>query len=88
VPVLHPGLSPVSFRAGDRKVKSRKTPVQSWFLDSTCARLLAVGGQHFTTHTAPINPMYGLHESLVMLEEEGLRILAATARCTRSSRPG
>lgn len=23
-------------------------------------------------HTAPINPLYGLHESLVMLQEEGL----------------
>jgi aspartate aminotransferase-like enzyme len=29
-------------------------------------------GKHTDHHTAPINPIYGLHESLVMLEEERL----------------
>jgi alanine-glyoxylate transaminase/serine-glyoxylate transaminase/serine-pyruvate transaminase len=69
-----PGLSPVSFsqRAIDR-IQSRKTTVQSWFLDLN----LVLGywqsaGKRTYHHTAPINPMYGLHESLVMLEEEGL----------------
>ncbi len=47
--------------------------VQSWFLDLN----LVLGywqsaAKRTYHHTAPINPMYGLHESLVMLEEEGL----------------
>jgi len=69
-----PGLSPVSFseRAIER-IKARKTPVQSWFLDLN----LVLGywqsaGKRTYHHTAPVNPMYGLHESLVILEEEGL----------------
>lgn len=69
-----PGLSPVSFseRAIER-IRARTTPVQSWFLDLN----LVLGywqsaGKRTYHHTAPINPMYGLHESLVMLEEEGL----------------
>ncbi|OJW83900.1 alanine--glyoxylate aminotransferase family protein [Thiobacillus sp. 65-1402] len=69
-----PGLSPVSFsERAIEKIKSRKTPVQSWFLDLN----LVLGywqsaGKRTYHHTAPINPMYGLHEALVMLEEEGL----------------
>lgn len=69
-----PGLSPVSFspRAVE-KIQSRKTAVQSWFLDLN----LVLGywqsaGKRTYHHTAPINPMYGLHEALVILEEEGL----------------
>jgi alanine-glyoxylate transaminase/serine-glyoxylate transaminase/serine-pyruvate transaminase len=30
------------------------------------------GGTRTYHHTAPINPLYGLHEALVMLAEEGL----------------
>jgi alanine-glyoxylate transaminase/serine-glyoxylate transaminase/serine-pyruvate transaminase len=69
-----PGLSPVSFsqRAVDA-VKARKTPVQSWFLDLT--KVMAYwdgsGGRSYH-HTAPVNALYGLHESLVMLAEEGI----------------
>jgi len=69
-----PGLSPVSFsEKAIARIKSRTTPVQSWFLDLT----LVLGywqsaGKRTYHHTAPINPMYGLHEALVMLEEEGL----------------
>ena len=69
-----PGLSPVTF--SDRaiaKVKARKTTVQSWFLDLN----LVLGywqsaGKRTYHHTAPINPLYGLHEALVILSEEGL----------------
>jgi alanine-glyoxylate transaminase/serine-glyoxylate transaminase/serine-pyruvate transaminase len=69
-----PGLSPVSFsEKATERIKARTTPVQSWFLDLT----LVLGywqsaGKRTYHHTAPINPMYGLHEALVMLEEEGL----------------
>ncbi|HEY9097460.1 MAG TPA: alanine--glyoxylate aminotransferase family protein [Thiobacillus sp.] len=69
-----PGLSPVSFsERAVARVKARTTPVQSWFLDLN----LVLGywqsaGKRTYHHTAPINPMYGLHEALVTLEEEGL----------------
>lgn len=69
-----PGLSPVSFsERAIARIKARTTAVQSWFLDLT----LMLGywqsaGKRTYHHTAPINPMYGLHEALVILEEEGL----------------
>ena len=69
-----PGLSPVSFspRAIDR-IQARRTPVQSWFLDlSLVLGYWQSAGKRTYHHTAPINPMCGLHEALVMLEEEGL----------------
>lgn len=71
-----PGLSPVSFN--DRaveKIKNRKTMVQSWFLDLNLVMAYwgdGGGGARSYHHTAPINALYGLHESLVILEEEGL----------------
>lgn len=69
-----PGLSPVSFSANaQEKIKNRKTKVQSWFMDLN----LVMGYWGGTTkrayhHTAPINALYGLHEALVILQEEGL----------------
>ena len=69
-----PGLSPVTFseRALD-KVKARITPVQSWFMDLNLVLGYWSGeGKRTYHHTAPINPLYGLHEALVMLAEEGI----------------
>lgn len=69
-----PGLAPLSFseRALDR-MKARKSKVQSWFLDLTLLMgYWSGGGRRAYHHTAPINPLYGLHESLVMLKEEGI----------------
>lgn len=68
-----PGLSPVSFgeRAVD-KFKSRKTPVQSWFMDLNLVLGYWNEAKRTYHHTAPVNALYGLHESLVMLAEEGL----------------
>ncbi|MFO7655195.1 MAG: alanine--glyoxylate aminotransferase family protein [Candidatus Krumholzibacteriia bacterium] len=69
-----PGLSPVSFgpRALDR-LKSRRRKVQSWFLDLTMIVDYWSGtGKRAYHHTAPINSLYGFHEALVMLHEEGL----------------
>ena len=69
-----PGLSPVTFspRAVE-KIKARKTKVQSWFMDLNLV-MSYWGGEVKRSyhHTAPINPLYGLHEALVMLIEEGL----------------
>ena len=69
-----PGLSPVTFseRAVER-VKTRKTKVQSWFMDLNLVLGYWGGaGKRTYHHTAPINPLYGLHEALVILKEEGL----------------
>ena len=71
-----PGLSPVSFSAAAlERVKSRTTPVASWFLDLSLVMAYwdGTGGRSYH-HTAPVNPLYGLHESLVMLFEEGLDV--------------
>lgn len=69
-----PGLSPVSFsdRALD-KIKKRQHKVQSWFLDLNL--IMGYWGSETKRtyhHTAPVNALYGLHESLVILQEEGL----------------
>ncbi len=69
-----PGLSPISFseRALER-VKSRKQRAQSWFMDlNLVLGYWGSGAKRTYHHTAPINALYGLHESLVMLQEEGL----------------
>ena len=75
-----PGLSPVSLsaRAVD-KIKARKTKVASWFLDLTLVMgYWGSSAKRTYHHTAPVNALYGLHEALVMLQEEGLE--AAWAR--------
>jgi len=69
-----PGLSPVSFseRAAEA-IKNRKTKVQSWFLDlSLVMGYWGAGARRAYHHTAPINNLYGLHEALLILKEEGL----------------
>jgi len=69
-----PGISPVSFseRALD-KIKNRNTRVQSWFLDLNLVMGYWGSGQKRAYHhTAPVNALYGLHEALVMLKNEGL----------------
>ena len=69
-----PGLSPVTFSAKAAEViKSRKTPVQSWFLDMNLVMGYWGGStERAYHHTAPINNLYGLHEALTILHEEGL----------------
>lgn len=69
-----PGLSPVTFsERAIAKVKARATPVQSWFMDLNLVLGYWSGeGKRTYHHTAPINPLYGLHEALVMLAEEGI----------------
>jgi len=69
-----PGISPVTFSPkAVEAIQNREHKVQSWFLDMQ----LVMGYWGANTkrayhHTAPVNAMYALHESLVMLEEEGL----------------
>ena len=69
-----PGISPISF--SDKAVEiitNRKTKVQSWFLDMNLVMgYWGEGAKRAYHHTAPINALYALHESLVILKEEGL----------------
>ena len=71
-----PGLSPVSF--GERalaRMDSRKTKVQSWYLDVSMLRKYYTGGGgggRVYHHTAPINMTYALREALAIVLEEGL----------------
>ena len=69
-----PGLSPVTFsqRAAD-VIQKRSQPVQSWFLDiNLLMGYWGDGAKRAYHHTAPINSIYGLHEALLILKEEGL----------------
>jgi alanine-glyoxylate transaminase / serine-glyoxylate transaminase / serine-pyruvate transaminase len=75
-----PGLSPLTFsEKAVAALKSRRTPVQSWFLDLSLVMgyWQGSGGRSYH-HTAPINMLYALHEALLILKEEGLE--AAFAR--------
>jgi alanine-glyoxylate transaminase/serine-glyoxylate transaminase/serine-pyruvate transaminase len=69
-----PGLSPVSFSAQAIDViKNRKSPVQSWFLDMDLVMgYWGQGTKRAYHHTAPVNSLYALHESLLILKNEGL----------------
>jgi alanine-glyoxylate transaminase / serine-glyoxylate transaminase / serine-pyruvate transaminase len=68
-----PGLSPVSF--GPRSVEimdSRKTKVQSWYLDMSMIRKYWSGAKRAYHHTGPISMIYAIHEALRIVLEEGL----------------
>ena len=69
-----PGLSPVSFsERAIEVITTRNSKVQSWFLDTNL--IMGYWGPNAKRayhHTAPVNALYALHESLVMLQDEGL----------------
>lgn len=69
-----PGISPVTFSArAVERISSRTHRVQSWFLDMQLVMGYWGGSsKRAYHHTAPINNLYALHESLLMLREEGL----------------
>ena len=69
-----PGLSPVTFsERAIEKIRNRKSSVPSWFLDLNLVMgYWGQGAKRAYHHTAPVNALYALHESLVMLRDEGL----------------
>ena len=77
-----PGLAP--FALSPRAlaaISARKTPSRTWLYD---VKLLmgywsGEGGRTYH-HTAPINALYGLHEALVILLEEGIEQAIARHR--------
>ena len=79
-----PGLSPVSFsERAVAAVKGRQSACQSWFMDlNLVLGYWGANAKRTYHHTAPVNPLYGLHEALLMLQAEGLE--AAWARHRRN----
>lgn len=69
-----PGLSPLTMNErAVEAIKKRKIPVTSWFLDLNLVMgYWGEGQKRAYHHTAPVNALYGLHEALIILEEEGL----------------
>ncbi len=67
-----PGLSPVSFsqRAVDA-IESRQKKVPNWYLDLSLILKYWQGQARTYHHTAPINMIYALHQSLALILEEG-----------------
>ncbi len=82
-----PGLSPIALsKAAQAAISGRKTKVRNWLLDFNL--LMAYwGGDGGRTyhHTAPINALYGLHESLVALFEEGHQAVMVRHACTHEA---
>lgn len=69
-----PGLAPISI--GPRALEAlaaRDRAPQSWFMDfNLLGGYWAGEGKRAYHHTAPVNAVYGLHEALRLLLEEGL----------------
>ncbi len=68
------GMSPITFSNNAiEHIQKRKTKVQSWFMDVLSIMSYWSGDSKRTYHhTAPINMIYALHESLCMLLTNGL----------------
>mgnify|MGYP001332047330 CR=1 FL=1 len=68
-----PGIAPITFSPDAvAAITSRTHKVQSWFLDMNLIMgYWGEGAKRAYHHTAPVNAIYALHESLLMLEEEG-----------------
>lgn len=84
-----PGLSPVAIsKRAQAAISGRKEKVRNWLLDFNLIMAYwggpdgSGGGGRTYHHTAPINALYGLHESLVAIFEEGVQ--AATVRHART----
>jgi len=70
-----PGIAPITFSSNAvTAITSRTHKVQSWFLDMNLIMgYWGDGAKRTYHHTAPVNAIYALHESLLMLDEEGLQ---------------
>lgn len=78
-----PGISPVTFSAkAVEAINARIHKVQSWFLDMQLVMGYwgSANSKRAYHHTAPVNAMYALHESLLLVEEEGLEARFARHR--------
>ncbi|MDY7026410.1 MAG: alanine--glyoxylate aminotransferase family protein [Pseudomonadota bacterium] len=71
-----PGIAPITFgEKAQQVIQNRKQKVQSWFSDQNLIMAYWGGGaKRAYHHTAPVNNVYALHESLLMIKKEGLEI--------------
>jgi alanine-glyoxylate transaminase / serine-glyoxylate transaminase / serine-pyruvate transaminase len=68
-----PGLAPLTLSPRALEVvRTRKTKVQSWYLDAGMVADYWAEGKRVYHHTAPITMVYALRESLRIVAEEGL----------------
>jgi alanine-glyoxylate transaminase/serine-glyoxylate transaminase/serine-pyruvate transaminase len=67
-----PGMAPITVGPrGEEVLSSRKSKVPSWYLDLTVVQKYW-GKDRTYHHTPPISLIFGLHEALRLVEEEGL----------------
>jgi len=68
-----PGISPITFSPRAVEAARARGRAQSWFMDlDLVTGYWGAGAQRTYHHTAPVNALYALHESLLMLQQEGL----------------
>lgn len=70
-----PGLAPITFsHRAEARLDQRTTKVASWYLDVAMIRSYWQDGASSRSyhHTAPISMIYGLHEGLRLVQQEGL----------------
>ncbi len=68
-----PGIAPLTLNERAlEKVRRRRHPVTSWYFDALLLSQYWGTGTRAYHHTAPINMIYALRESLRMVAEEGL----------------
>jgi len=68
-----PGLSPVSFsERALARLNRRASKVPNWYLDMSMIVKYWEGAKRVYHHTAPINMIYGLHQAVRLVLEEGL----------------
>jgi alanine-glyoxylate transaminase/serine-glyoxylate transaminase/serine-pyruvate transaminase len=93
-----PGLAPITLSdKAIRRLSTRTTPVQSWYLDLVMLRKYWSDVRVYH-HTAPISLNYALREALRIIEEEGLPNLFTrpwwpaskpwVSRCSWPGKPG
>ncbi|MFH2129655.1 MAG: alanine--glyoxylate aminotransferase family protein [bacterium] len=76
-----PGLAPLTFsEKAVQKTLQRKTKVPNWYLDLTMIVNYWEGSKRAYHHTAPINMLYGLYQSLFNILTEGLENVFARHR--------
>jgi alanine-glyoxylate transaminase/serine-glyoxylate transaminase/serine-pyruvate transaminase len=74
-----PGLAPLTMSArAMNAIARRRTACTSWYFDLSLVSDYWAEGKRGYHHTAPISMLYGLHEALRLVQEEGLE-----ARFTR-----
>lgn len=68
-----PGLSPVTFSdKAMHAIQNRKRKVPNWYLDMNMIINYWEGEKRAYHHTAPINMLYALYQSLLLVLEEGM----------------